>query len=472
MTWSRFRGDSAPVNSQKRSDSGRERGPAREWAQGVAPAQSRIEHPPVLESPNVRDVAGYIADRFVQSLRLDYCVVYLYDGIRANLVAAAVRGNAPRHRAVIPLGKGASLGDLEVTPEYAGTAFSLPLWDTRRLVGVVHGRIPARRRLDEDALEIGRALCRGGAVALSLAVIREEEARARERVGRSPVSDCVQAPGWLEALACAEAAGDPHEPDYWRKDRVSGGLNPALVDYLEEVLDRTGGPWQWPGSAARPVAVAFLRLSGPGSRGRFPTAGKDVWTPNGRVRGRGFGLGPDSTGLALVWPGVGRMRARKLLSGLTAGKLALDEIAGPSRGARAREEGVQRPITTRVKAAALAVFPEDASSAASLLATAADFLDVQTYLVSRDTRERGESTRKLTGEPAAALMDSRILSAEIDRLRQVLVDSITDGQGFAGNQLVNLNERLQDPRTRDISERLDRLIVVMQRYMSHRGAVT
>lgn len=74
--------------------------------------------------------------------------------------------------------------------------------------------------------------------------------------------------------------------------------------------------------------------------------------------------------------------------------------------------------------------------------------------------ERGEHVYRLTGDSMAMAMDSRSLAQEIDRQRQALEEAIVvSGLSF------------QDSRVKEISERLDRLIVAMQRFMGHRGAV-
>jgi len=404
----------------------------------------------VPQRAEVRDVAGYMADRFVHSLQLGYCVIYLYDEARENLVATAVRGEDRRHRDVIPLSGRTGFGEFEVTPGRCGTTFSLPLWDTRRLLGVVHGRLAPGRPLTGDILEIGHALSQGGALALSLALARGmglpaagEGAGPRAGAGRG--SDV--------SAGCLDSWSGEEYPF-----GLPGGLNPMLVGYLEARLEEaTAGP--------PPVSVVLMRLTGPGARGRLPTRGRDIAPPDGVATGRGFALAPNSTELALVWPGVGREGAGGALHSLARGRLALDEVVG-----RLPEGGSEAPV--RFKSAALAVFPEDAGDAASLLAVAGDFLDAATYLASAETLEGRETETQLTGAPTAGLMDSRILSAEIDRLRQVLAELIAGGEGASSGEFADLNQRFQEPTIRDISERLDRLIVVMQRYMSHRGART
>ncbi len=64
-----------------------------------------------------------------------------------------------------------------------------------------------------------------------------------------------------------------------------------------------------------------------------------------------------------------------------------------------------------------------------------------------------------TGETTVPVLDRQDLDREIDRQRLVLRQAVESGLGF------------QDSTVREISERLDRLIVTRQRFMGHRGAV-
>jgi len=363
----------------------------------------------------VRRVARGLARAFVRRLGLEYCVVYLYDPGQVNLTEVAssgARSSQGRGR-VLPV-EGGALGDLAVTPGRPGGEFSIPLWDGRRVLGVVHGRLRPDRVLDRAVTELGRAVAEGGSLAL--------------------------------AVALTAGGGPGSGPAAERKAATRLGnvslLNPHLYRYLEAALSRTcvGGP----------VALALLRLRGRAATD-YPTRGlvlggpsRDGWV---RVTGRVFGLDAGSNQVAMVLLRTGRAQARRLLGRLAEGTSSLTEACG-------------RAGDALVSAAAFSVYPEDGADASSLFAASADLLDLQTYLQATRRGERGDPVDRATGGSTVLVMDSHVLAEEIDRQRQVLRQAIASGLGF------------QDQRVREISERLDRLIVVMQRFMGHRGAVS
>lgn len=361
----------------------------------------------------VRELAGHVALSCVRWLGLSNCTVYLYDRDRVSLVEVAHEGpGKPPHRDRIPLEAGTPLADLELRPGQRGGRVSLPLWDGQRLLGVIHGTLPPRRAPGEATLASARLILRGLSLALCVALAHEETSRGGE--------------------GC-DTAGRVRAADF---------LNPYLLRHLEAVVRRSLG--------REPVVLALLRLGGQAARGAMPLGGTPLLEAcPGSGSCRGFGFGGASNRVALVWLGISRERVRDLLAPVVRGERPLAGMLGAGRG--------QRFAGTRVSAAALITYPEDAADAVSLLAGAWDFLDLQTFLVSRNS-ERRETSKTVTGDQAA-VMDSHVLAAEIDRLRKALVDAIASGSTF------------QDAEVRDISERLDQLIVVMQRYMGHRGAV-
>jgi hypothetical protein len=371
----------------------------------------------------VREIASFLAECFVRRLKLSDCSVYLYDRERANLIEAAARGLQPAHshRSVIPLDPGLGLADLEVTQGRPGGCFSLPLWDGKVLLGVVYGRLAADRILDVAVTELGRAMAQGGALALSLAL---GDGERTAEAGSSPV------PG----------RQGPAMPPYT--------LNPYLSRYLESALLRT--------SADEPVVLALVRLRGEGSRGRVPVRGALLKAGPTRRRerlrtGRAFGFGADSNQVGLVWLRTSRAEATAVLETVIRGEVVLGDLIDGRLGMEADGLGAGP--------AALSVYPEDGISPGALVATATDLLDLQSYVVSMRGGGRGDSAPQAFGDGAALVMDSYVLAREIDRQRQVLKQAIASGLDF------------QDDRVRDISEYLDRLIVVMQRFMGHRGAV-
>jgi hypothetical protein len=373
----------------------------------------------------VREIATFLAECFVRRLKLSDCSVYLYDRERANLIEAAASGLARTHphRTVIPLDPGLGLADLEVTQGRPGGCFSLPLWDGKVLLGVVYGRLAADRVLDMAVTELGRAMAQGGALALSAAL---------DGGGESPQES-------VEASA-AERQDQAGPPAY--------NLNPYLSQYLENALLRT--------SADDPVAVALLRLRGEGSLGRVPVRGVLLKASPAMRRerlrtGRAFGFGADSSQIGLVWLRTSRAEATAVLEAVVRGYVSLGDLVDGRLG-----RGVE---ALRVGAAALSVYPEDGVSPGALVATAADLLDLQSYVVSMPGAASRDQARRTAGDGSTLVMDSYTLAREIDRQRQALKQAITGGLDF------------QDARIRDISEYLDRLIVVMQRFMGHRGAV-
>lgn len=356
-----------------------------------------------------------MADRLVSDLGLADCVVYLYDGPRANLVAVAesAPGGAQtlEHRDVIPLEPGTSLADFEFLSGQPGGGFSLPLYDTRRVLGVVCCRLRPDQVAGADQKALARAIVLGFSVALSRAGNQE------------PVGDHPQA----------------------SLDR--SGLLPSashLYRYLADAVART--------CAGDSVSLALLRLSGAGCRGCLPTRGREVATSGSgpRLPNRVFGFGAESDWVGLVWLRVGRSEVRAALETLVSGAFPLESLIGGNPDGR-RE--------THVTAAGMTVYPDDATDGVALLEGASVFLDLQTYLMAK-LREGRDTVYGLTGDTAAMVMDSHFLAQEIDRQRQVLEEAVVaSGLSF------------QDSRVKEISERLDRLIVAMQRFMGHRGAV-
>jgi len=364
-----------------------------------------------LRGTGLRQVADYLAQSFASLLGLESCVLYLYDHRRANLVAVISVGRVTDLRRLgrIPLDPGTGLAALAASPGEPGGSVSLPLWDSRRLLGVVYGRMDPGRVPDPGLVSLARAMARGGALALSVAL-----AKPRGNSG----------------------AAKARLPRY---QGVAGEflLNPYLTRYLESALRLTQ-----PDGA---VVLSLLRLSGPGCLGRLPYRGCPVPAP--RALGRGFGLGRGSNRVAVVWLGLSRQDAAARLRRLMAGSLSLDDVIG-------RAVAVARPTS-----AAVVSHREDLVGAGSMLAAASDLLDLQTCLQSTRRDEGRDPVHQLPGDAAAMVMDSHVLAQEIDRQRQVLQDAIANGCDF------------QDKHVREISERLDRLIVVMMRLMGHRGAV-
>lgn len=372
--------------------------------------------PPPLAGESVQDIVSYIAGSFARRLGLEYCAVYLYDEERANLVEAASFGRDRPHRSFISLNLGTSFADLEVTPGRLGGCFTVPLWDSRRLLGVVQGILPSDRTLDDAVMALSRAMAQGGALALSVA-LAAETGRLSSALGTLP-APMVQPPTVFSP-------------------------NPNVARYLEASLSSA--------SCLEPLAVALLRLAGPGRYDRLPATGRAL--PNGEGNspaGRGYGFGADSNRLALIWRNLTRGEALDIVRPAALGQMPLGQVIGPARGDD--YSGV------RVSAAALALYPDDASDVGSLLGFVSDLLDLQTYLLAT-SGEEGRRKAPLPRDSAPAVMDSRTLAAEIDRQRQVLKEAIASGLSF------------QDNRVREISERLDRLIIVMQRFLGHRGAV-
>jgi len=370
-----------------------------------------------LRGTGLRQVADYLAQSFAALLGLEACVLYLYDHRRANLVAVTSVGRVTDLRRLgrIPLDPGTGLAALAASPGEPGGSVSLPLWDSRRLLGVVYGRMDPGRVPDPGLVNLARAMARGGALALSVALAKPGG---------------VAKPGGNSGVAKARLP---------RYQGVAGEflLNPYLTRYLESALRLTQ-----PDGA---VVLALLRLSGPGCLGRLPYRGCPVPAP--RALGRGFGLGRGSNRVAVVWLGLSRQDAAARLRLLMAGSLALDDVIG-------RAAAVARPTS-----AAVVSHNEDRVGPGSMLAAASDLLDLQTCLQSTRRDEGRDPVHQLTGDAAAVVMDSHVLAQEIDRQRQVLQDAIANGCDF------------QDKHVREISERLDRLIVVMMRLMGHRGAV-
>lgn len=382
------------------------------------PDAIRAPDPPELPGDELRQLAAFWAERLCRTLGLECSVLYLYDAPRENLIEVGRCGPPFEHRATIPLAPGANLGDLEITPGEPGGGLSLPLWDSRRLVGVVYGRMPAGQSFDPGRLDIGRESALGAAVSLS------------------------------QKAAPAAPAEAPPPP---RAGRPEGPTNrdtryPQVTRYLQDQVTRL--------AAAEVLSLALLSFRSQGGHGRIPVRG--VALGDSCPGGRGFSVGPAATRLWVVCPGTGREDLRGLLERLASGALPLSGLFARRPGAKPHDSTATPP---RMRAAAFAIYPEDADSAEGLLTAVTELLDLQVYLRSSyDEEGRGEAP-DLDTEPAAAVMDSCRLAAEIDKLRQVLAEQIESGHGF------------QDPPVRHTSEQLDRLIVAMQRLMGHRGAV-
>lgn len=377
---------------------------------------------PELEGDELRQVADFWAARLCLTLGLECCVLYLYDAQRENLIEVGRHGPAFEHRRTIPLALGASLGDLEITPGEPGGSLSLPLWDSRRLVGVAYGRMPPGQAFDPTRLTVGRESALGAAVSLSQRMARQ--------IGRT-------APRQTEV--------DRNMPP------VAEGVRwPPLLRYLEGQVASL--------APDEPLTLALLSFRGQGGPDRIPARG---WALRGcglerGGQGRGFGFGPASSRLCVVYPRTGRDASRALFNRLGDGSLAFYHLFVRSPGPRADESADVFPT---LRAAAFAVYPEDATDPSTLITAVRELFDLQVYLRAiRDEERRGKAP-DLDIEPAAVVMDSCHLAAEIDKLRQVLAEQIESGHGF------------QDPPVRQTSERLDRLIVAMQRLMGHRGAV-
>ncbi len=389
---------------------------------------------PVLGGTTISDVTSFLAHVFVEQLGLKSCVLYLYDDDRTHLVRLGGWGedatsNWPERMSV---DHNSPLGAFEMVPGQPGGAFTIPLWDGRSLLGFAYGRMPRDRVFDDSLLSLSRAVARAGSSAVAVA---------------------------LASSSTAQKAGEPVGGR--RGSPVPAVPNAYLFRHLAAVL-RSASP-------SDAVAVALLRLSGPNSRGVLPMRGAPIPAPPGakarsvgvyahsggpgrngpRPTGRGFGFGGSSNAVALVWTGASREQARTFAYDVALGRKALSAVTGGE--ARGEEE-------PSVVAGALCMYPDDASSAGAMLAGVTDLLDLETYLVSADSKSlAGEAASGGTGRRSARVMDTHLLSAEIDRQRQALNEAIQGGGSF------------QDSKVREISERLDRLIVVMQRFMGYRG---
>jgi hypothetical protein len=368
-----------------------------------------------LSGTRSRDVANYLAERFFDRLGLDCCTVYLYDEWRLNLTEIAHRGGKNDSKSAVSLEPGSSLAVFEQGFGKPGGCFTLALWDGHRLLGVIYCRLPKDRVLGEDTLGPARWMVMGAGVALSQALIAE---------GYPPLTNGTAFPRVT-----------PYPPYV---------LNRYLAGHLRGALRRSGG--------LSPVILAIIRLSGPVRRGVLPARGVPLpgaaHERGGPCRGFGFGLGSNRIGL--VWQGTTREQAREVLIPVARGEAPLGRITGPARA--------RKLSATRVSAAALTVCPDDARDGVRLLAGVLDLLEAHSYLLASKPEGR-DHLALLATDTAMAIMDSRVLDAQIVQLRQELKEAIASGLSF------------DDAPVRDISERLDRLIVVMQRLMGHRGAV-
>lgn len=402
----------------------REGGRGRTRAPAEGPAESRAEgrtenRETGYDRPG--EVAGLLAECLVRRLPLSHCAVYLYDRTRTNLVRVAARGTEPEPgpEDVIPL-------DAPSFPWSDRACFCVPLWDGRVTLGAVYGRAVAGAEVTAAVVERGRMVVRAWAVTLSY--VLEDGGYAVEAADNPPVTTVPRV--------------------------TPEGLNSHLIRYLRSALLRT--------CPEGPVSVAVVRLRSPSGRAVLPGRGVPLragdaapWRPVGRV----FGLAGGGRA-ALVWlhtdPGEVSSLLREAASGDGLGRLTGGEGAG---------SGVEPG--TRLDAVGLAVYPRDAGHAESLVATADDFHNLQLYLEcvrSSRSREFHSGGRRVevsdkTGDRTVQVMDRLALDREIDRQKRVLLQAIEAGRSF------------QDREVREISEVLDRLIVVRQRYMGHRGAV-
>ncbi len=370
------------------------------------------------------EVTELLADCLLRRLPLCYCAIYLYDRNRANLVEVAARGDgfAPPLDGVIPLESGTSLPDLGLDQGRPGGWFALPLWDGRVTVGAVFARLNPGALPTPATLECGRIIAQSWA--LTLSYVLEDRSVSVEVGGRPRMFWCSRDAGYT--------------------------ANPYLARYLESALVRT--------CPDGPVVVATVRLRHPSDRVcRLPARGVPLraGAPGpGQIAGRAFGL-PGSSQAALVWLRVDVRAVREILRAAAGGRIGLDGLTGSA------SHGAAGPAA-RLDAVGLAVYPDDAGSPGELLAAADDFFDLQVYLLSlRAYNHDGgrDTVPERTGGTTGRVMDRRVLDREIDRQKQVLVQAIQSGLGF------------QDSQVRQISELLDRLIVVRQRHMGHRGAV-
>lgn len=391
----------------------------------VPPLDVEVDQPEVRPvGSRVADVSGLLADCLMRRLPIGYCAIYLYDRTRTNLVKAAARGAepAPPLRHEIPLVAGSPLPDFEVARGQPGGSLSLPLWDGRMTLGAIYARLGPLDGQAPSTVERGRIIAQSWAVTLSY--VLEDGDTGPETPARSRGA--------------------------FARGAAIYATNRHLTRYLETALART--------CPDGPVTVAYAWIRGAGGRVRLPSRGVPLWpgdTQAGRPTGRAFGLSPGAGQAAFVWLRADPLRVRDVLRGSVGGRVGLAEFTG------LRDE-VSRWAATRLAAVGLAVYPEDAESPGGLLAAADDFHNLQAYLLSikaSNHSEGRETVSEQTGDVTAQVMDRLGLDREIDRQKQVLVQYIQSGLDF------------QDNRVRETSELLDRLIVVKQRHMGHRGAV-
>jgi len=362
-----------------------------------------------LGGTGVGEIADHLAQRLVHLLPLETCVVFLYDSERVHLIetARAVRAGSEVSPEPHPISleRGALESDLEAGPG----GFALPLYDSRHLHGVVSGQPIKGSSLTRAQVDLARALSYG--TAISITVARSTRAVPHEDMRSHPQPFRTSS---LEAM------------------------NPYLWRYLSSALERT--------CLEEPVTVVMARLAGTGSRGFLPSRGRPIVTSKGANTGRGFScFGPESSQIALVLLRTGRAKAVRMLTPHMSRALSLWGLVGPP--------GNTRGVRPEIAAMAITVCPDDTADPGTLLAAACDLLDLQTYLAAARDREGRDPVYQLPGDATAIVMDSHFLAEEIDRQRQVLEEAVASGLGF------------QDTRVREMSEHLDRLIVVMQRFM-------
>lgn len=383
------------------------RGPGGRGRRGELPGPDRLT-----------EAAELLADCAIRRLPVGYCAVYLYDRPRSHLVKIAARGPEPEP----PLPGALALGDGVPLPAFDRTSFSLPLWDGRSTLGMIYGRMAAGAPVTPDTLERGRIVAQSWAVTISYTL---EDGDYTIRAGAKPAVLAVPRP--------------PHE-----------GANDHLAAYLESALGKT--------CPDGPVSVAEVRLLSAEGRVDLPRWGIPLRAGacgSGHAGGRAFGLAAEGRAV-IVWLGAPEdLVRRKLQDTASAGGRLGDLLEGTGPRDRWTE--------ARIDAIGLAVYPRDARTQDALLAMADDFHDLELCLTAfgqtPDCGERGADVSNGTADQTVQVMDRLVLDREIDRQKQVLAQAIKDGRNF------------QDNEVREISESLDRLIIVRQRHMGHRGAV-
>ncbi len=378
------------------------------------PGKTHGSHP---ERNRLVEVAELLADCMLRRLPLGWCAVYLYDESRANLVKLASEGDDKSALdEIIPLSAGTPL------LAFDRTSLHLPLWDGRVTLGVIVGVVGPAAAVTPALVEKGRLVAQSWAVTLSYVL---EDGRFK-----------------VEAFPKPRVVAKPRASDY-------DFANSHLTNYLQTALTAT--------CPEGPVSVVQVRLTSPAGGVSLPQQGmalRPMEPGTGSSPGRAFGLPGDGRAV-LVWLRTDPRTVRDLVTHAAGGSLGL----GTLTSSRWENTGGTPP---RVDAAGLAVYNLDGASPGELLAAADDYQNLCLYLLCSDNRrnrERRESSLDQTGDATIQVMDRQVLDREIARQKEVLEQAIEEGRSF------------QDIEIRQISELLDRLIVVRQRHMGHRGAV-